>query len=746
MAGNVPAISINSFDFDKSYGAVYLQEGVPIMDSDWNESVDNIWVRGIQLSNKALFGNVRLAHYASDGTASSDSGFKLLAVGTANNFALSDGYACCHGVLVASTDSSPPSGIVYADQVVSTGTVTGVGGGQMIDTSKNWDSGHQLVGCLVTVAGIGTPFVIASVDSATTVTLSGGTGAIAPTDTYTISPPVLTTPSGSDRTDLAYLMVFFEDQSVEEDAAIAHPDTGLEAVHKTRIRSVVRVLEGSTTLPTTASTITDGYGVRYMTLGTISRSDGVAAISVVTPEENFRDNLENLSSTSILHDTTAITALGYSLTAGVTTMGGVLDDVLTILAGDTTPAGSSHIGQKAVAGTPSSITVGTAESAAAELLGFINARILDTHPTVSVTSPVLLWRSGNITADVDVTKDTLSIYLLPPNVLTTSASVRIAYCTGFYLDGALAYAATAGTPAAMATMTILGDEIQFLSKNSLTANWVWASAGSWQSGMYYAPDGPSSDGALNILDPVTFGSRVALNTESYLQLTDLRRATLQPLFQTYAPSGFLVTTSGGIYSDGVEIWITSNVNWDAPTSTWNIANTDYSGHAVLFGSPHASMISYHMPKGATNHLLGWSRYVWAAQQTIGASADTEMGADTGYVYAGSYSLGNTYEKLHFSGYVRQTVPSANYTLGPVMLDSCNLRTRRSSITGAYHVTFLATYDQTAHAGVKNTTASIIDSDEWGCTLLMQGSQGLGGTDYFLSDTIYGGAGYVEVYS
>jgi hypothetical protein len=187
------------------------------------------------------------------------------------------------------------------------GTVDSVGAGNMTDTEKNWAAVHSLTGCRVLMtSGLenGNTFTITGLISATTVSLSGGTGTIAGTDTYDMYPPALTTPGGGDRDDLVYLMVFFDDIATEEDSIVTHPGTGVEAVHKSKIRSVVRVIENSTTMPTPTEANLISYGMRYLELGVLERLNGNANIltAMIVGEDNIRTSLSTIEASDIPFD------------------------------------------------------------------------------------------------------------------------------------------------------------------------------------------------------------------------------------------------------------------------------------------------------------------------------------------------------------------------------------------------------------------------------------------------------------
>jgi hypothetical protein len=281
MPGNVPNISDNTFSFIKAYAKVVLQQGVPILDADWNELQDIIRVARIR-QNIVMLGNCRLAPGSSNDTP----GFVLKANGTSNNFYFTPGLACVEGVIVPSIhdESEPVSDVWYNsdDNFLMEGKVTSLGTGTIIDENTFYELFMDVVGCRIKMtsgADIGTTYIISSRVSSTELQLSSGTGSIAPGDTYKMLPPALTTPSGA-RVDEVYIQAWFEDINSEEDTDLYNATLGLEASHRSKVRSVVRVSEGGST-PSTPDPF--GVGVRYMRIGRLNRT-ATAAIQSGHPQ------------------------------------------------------------------------------------------------------------------------------------------------------------------------------------------------------------------------------------------------------------------------------------------------------------------------------------------------------------------------------------------------------------------------------------------------------------------------------
>lgn len=279
MAGNTPNISKDSFGPSNFYDQVTMQQGVPIPDSDLNEGASIALINDI-MTNKTAIGNARLPGV--NGSIVSPFSPQQGSV-TTNNFDISGGWAMVEGVLVPTKKTSnPPPNITYddyEDNYICVGTISSVSAGNMVDVDKNWSSSHNLVGCRVRATsgpGAGTTRTISARVNQTTLSLTGGTGTFSEGTVYTIHPPALTTPSGSDRDDEVYVAVWWDDINENEDPAILNSSLGIETCHRLERRWCVRVAEGGTT-PTTANWLSLGF--RYMKLATLHRLDGDATIT-----------------------------------------------------------------------------------------------------------------------------------------------------------------------------------------------------------------------------------------------------------------------------------------------------------------------------------------------------------------------------------------------------------------------------------------------------------------------------------
>jgi hypothetical protein len=283
MAGNTPNVSRDSFSVNKLYDKVTLQQDVPVIDSDWNELQDVARMADI-LNYYYMIGNCRF-HVLPEYTT--PAGYEIQQTSpTTNDFKITEGWALVYGVLVPTTMEYPPQAHDYDDDTnrMGEGVVTAVGGGKITDSNQNWQSYHNLVDCRVKMtsgAESGNTFTITVVDSNTQVTLSGGTGSIGIDDTFIIKPPALTTPSGADRTDEVYIMVWWEDINENEDGNIVNPGVAVETSHRSQRRWCVRVAEDGVT-PSTSSP--HDFDPRYLHLATLERLNGNANITTAMIE------------------------------------------------------------------------------------------------------------------------------------------------------------------------------------------------------------------------------------------------------------------------------------------------------------------------------------------------------------------------------------------------------------------------------------------------------------------------------
>lgn len=177
--------SRETFDKLKHYAGVRMQQGVPLIDADWNEMDE------IRKEELRLF----LEWYMGNGIARGNDGFAILnRSGSSNDFIIKGG-----------SGGSPGCCLVKGRQV-------------RIETDTPYTS-QSLYGD----AGLATKWGVAQL-------------------------PPLTTPSGT-RNDLVYLDVWEREVDSQEDAGLVNPAIGQETTVRIKRQWVVRVAEGAANLP-----------------------------------------------------------------------------------------------------------------------------------------------------------------------------------------------------------------------------------------------------------------------------------------------------------------------------------------------------------------------------------------------------------------------------------------------------------------------------------------------------------------
>lgn len=183
--------SRNTFDTLKHYVGVRLQQGVPLIDADWNEQED---IRKFELQ-------AFLKWFAGNGVPKGNDGFRILAAtGNNNDFDISGG------------DGTPE------------------GAGRCLVEGfdvMNETTGRYSAQLLYNNAGLASQW---------------GVDPVSP----------LTTP-GSNRIDTVYLDVWEREVDSSEDSDLINPAIGMESCVRMRREWAVRVVQGSLTLPAPAA-------------------------------------------------------------------------------------------------------------------------------------------------------------------------------------------------------------------------------------------------------------------------------------------------------------------------------------------------------------------------------------------------------------------------------------------------------------------------------------------------------------
>jgi hypothetical protein len=188
----------------QGYAAVRLQQGVPLVDADWNEQAD--------IARNELYGGLT----ACAGTVAARGGLQVLGTGP-NDLAVTSGQAVVGGRPVSIATPRVYATQRYRDQA------------------------------LATKDGV-------------------------------VRPPDLTTP-GAPRTDIVFLDVFEREVNSVEDPFLVNPAIGIETSVRTKREIVVRVAEGSSTLPAPPA------GHQLLPLALLRRTAGAAVIDPTTIQD-----------------------------------------------------------------------------------------------------------------------------------------------------------------------------------------------------------------------------------------------------------------------------------------------------------------------------------------------------------------------------------------------------------------------------------------------------------------------------
>lgn len=187
--------SRNTFDRLKHYVGVRLQQGVPLIDADWNEQED---IRKFELQ-------AFLKWFAGNGVPNGNDGFRVLAAaGTTNNFDINGGNGTAPGagrILVEGMDAMLESTMRYSNQPLYNNPTL----------AARW-----------------------------------GVAVI----------PPLTTP-GAAREDLVYIDVWEREVDSSEDSNLINPAIGIESCVRLRREWAVRVAQSAVSLP--AAPVGHGY-------------------------------------------------------------------------------------------------------------------------------------------------------------------------------------------------------------------------------------------------------------------------------------------------------------------------------------------------------------------------------------------------------------------------------------------------------------------------------------------------------
>ncbi len=309
MSDNSANISRNSFDFKKYYDNVILQQGVPVVDSDWNE-MNQVQSMMQIMQNFAVIGDSVIPPYPGYG----DEGFNCEVIAsTTDNFNIGAGWACVKGAIVPSTILAEiPTAHLYEDDTnyMVSGKVTGVSGSEMSDTNKKFETYLDLVGCrmkMLSGAESGNTFTITAVPNQTTLDFSS-VGSIGVDDIYIIKPPAIPASVASSETHEIHLWVWWEEINENEDTNIYNPGVGVETCRRLQRRWVVRYYESGA--PVFSSGL-DTFSWRQIKLADVSREPGESVITSITMDPDLA-NTTNLTKYKMFAEPQIVKVTGLS--------------------------------------------------------------------------------------------------------------------------------------------------------------------------------------------------------------------------------------------------------------------------------------------------------------------------------------------------------------------------------------------------------------------------------------------------
>lgn len=248
MSSNEPNTSLDSFNYRKFFDSCVLQQGVPVLDSDWNEQADIVTMRHMD-HIYAMFG-IGFFPTAPE-SVSPEVGFGLENIGPdTSNLLIKAGYASVWGAIVPTTRSEIPIDIEYTDigNYMTKGFVSSVNGNQVLDDNKKFEAWLELETCQIyMLSGVetGNVFEVTTVVNLTTLECSGGIGSISAGDEYLILPPAIPAAVGVTWNKQLHVWVWWEWVNENEDPSITNPGVGIETCQRRVKRFCIRTTDSS---------------------------------------------------------------------------------------------------------------------------------------------------------------------------------------------------------------------------------------------------------------------------------------------------------------------------------------------------------------------------------------------------------------------------------------------------------------------------------------------------------------------
>ena len=245
-------------------------------------------------------------------------------------------------------------------------------------------------------------------------------------------------------------------------------------------------------------------------------------------------------------------------------------------------------------GSPDSLDNGVLDEQLDSLLGFINDRINEIHPTTVSSTWLLLWRSNNVATNADVTNDTFSVYF---------NNNGFALLRGGYMDGNNFTVPVTGETGDVSAIFIYSNDMYFAKTNvsSLPFSQSILSASGWDE--YQLTDGDSGAFWHNIYSFYFYESaKVTMSAtpdtgdnEKYIELLHLSDGNIRMYWGGYSDT------------DQNDFLICWGCYWDNASSLWR-RSSSASFDARVFEIGYGDISLKVKDTTDSDYLTGWTNW------------------------------------------------------------------------------------------------------------------------------------------
>lgn len=273
MGASTAALSRRMFDEQKRYVLTVLQEGVPLVDADYNDQTLSFFTQLRRLISNSIGDGARGAAFKVEENPSA----------LANDFKLRGGVVEDEGpeeLFVKGHQAQLPADETFMAGVETAPVSTAIVANQLFDSAANFIPGELVGKTLVPNLGNPTQQFPITANTATSITVTGTiAGVAAAGDRYRIK---MTTP-GAARNDLVLLDVYVDEIDSVEDPNLKHTIDSIqvEAMQRGKLVQRVFVKEGITLPVVLPSGFVDADGNRHvqLPLALIARQAGNANVT-----------------------------------------------------------------------------------------------------------------------------------------------------------------------------------------------------------------------------------------------------------------------------------------------------------------------------------------------------------------------------------------------------------------------------------------------------------------------------------